>query len=270
MLLFRDGPPENWQGAAAAIANAVPGLQMGDATRVTRMTTGFVELNLTPEAVASVARALDLAGFPTLTAPTTARVQPPLPLAVQRARLDVDAFVPIHAASAGFEAGPIPWNELRFIHAGGVTSEQLPASGPRGGAAAAGLGVIAASQLMPGPPVVGAVMRSLRDAEPVASRPAPPDMWMDLIAPALGRRIRIRMGAFSYDCLPPPLAPNARLNFPRLVRAVCDAAPHAARSGAVTRILSGPLRPDAEPLVEESVYDRTVCWLLTRERLLST
>lgn len=274
MLLFADGPPAQWQRAAAAVANSGAGLGPADATRVCRTTSGFLEVNLDAERMTLIERALEAAGFPVLRAPATARAVPPVATPVLRARLDAEAFAPLQDAGAAARgagpAAPLRWDAIDFLYAARVDSAVAGGGGGAGDVLGAGAAALGGSIAAGSPVPIGrSLLKAVDSAQkaPSAVGKTPVDVWLDLISAAEGRRLRVRLGAFAYDCLPPPIAPVARVNFGKLVAAIFERAPRAARSGLVEKAARGQLRPEQEAAISDDDFDRNVCFLLTRRAL---
>jgi hypothetical protein len=264
-LIFKDGVPRDWQRAAQAIAAACPGATLADAGRAVRAGNGFLDLNLPREALALCREALRQAGLECEVIPTTERASPSRPVFARKLQLGEALQVVEPPAS------PLDWPGVVLLHVARVQPKALPGGEGLGsweGAEAGALGVASAGMVVGASVPMSSMVRAADKAE--ASRSpqsrAPADLYCDLCH-ADGRRVRIRMGAFTYDCLPPPVAPLARDNFARLLRELASRTTGAVLSPATHEALAAQnLMRFGEPTSEED-YERQIVWLLTREQV---
>jgi hypothetical protein len=263
-LIFKEGAPQDWQRAAQAIAAAYPGATLVDAGRAVRAGNGFLDLNLPGESLEACRESLRQAGFECEVIPITERATPARPVLARRLRL-AEALEVVEPP-----AEPLDWPGVALLHVARVQPKVMTGEGlgARDAAEASALGVASVGMLVGAPVPMSTVARAANKADAGRSPPgsAAADLYCDLCH-ADGRRVRIRMGAFTYDCLPPPMATLARDNFAKLLRELASRTKGAVLSPAMREALSAQnLMRFGEPTSEED-YERQIVWLLTRERV---
>jgi hypothetical protein len=258
VVFFEDGPPQDWRRGALALANGCPGLSYGDATRGCRAQHGFLDLQLDEAQSASAARALTTAGISAVSFPASEVVLPP-PVRLLL-RITVDDLA-LSCVAPEVEPRPrVPWGKLRLLSLAHVSPLPVPRSAEH-----VGSGLLVGAVALAGGAGRGAVGRHaqlLRNHTPTPAAPQP-EVWLELFTLEPLQRLRIRMHAFVYDCLPVPLEPKTEANLRRLVTLLAARAPRAAHAGLVEFALAGKRLASSAP-IELDVAERTVSWHLTK------
>ncbi|MBI3831522.1 MAG: hypothetical protein HY291_18525 [Planctomycetes bacterium] len=298
IVLFKDGPPQDWRRAADILLSAAPTLSRADATRTCRFGQGMIFMPLLATEAAAVAAALAAAGMPAEPVPVKEVVLAPSAFTLLKAGA-LPEGLEIQTNVQG-KTSVLPWSAIRLIHVSFVRpsgakaalpdvdeqerqaeelaqtlpspTDGLASSGVAGAAVVAGSVLIAAAA---GPGLLSTLAlastaQSVSDASNMMAGPPTgpkePELWLEIFALEPLLRLRIRRHAFSYDSLGPRRASTGRANFRLLLQEIVNNATGAARTGLTETVLAGRDPEVPKLLCEDKDLELALTALLTREK----
>jgi hypothetical protein len=247
-VLFRDGPPKDWQRAARVLDLASPTLSRSDATKACRLGHGLVSSALPKAEAEEAARALTKAGFPALAIPRDQVILAPRAFTIVNADAYPDGFH-VQTRVLG-QMQTLPWECLRLICVLRVQAVLPQASGA--------VMWVSGGDETPH-------MESVEERPPRSD--AGPQDLLELYALQPLIRLRIRRHAFNCDHLGTRRTNASEANFRLLVTDILRYAPNAARAGLVDQVLAGRRLSSIRRILSPLEHEQMVTALLTREAL---